>query len=338
MNQEISISQIEANKNELKGHLFEFMIGQSLAKEWGILAEYLLEFPEEVLGQLSRYENQLRKLDMQLVKDLPNLAQTSAVNLISYLEERFLSGEKILKINPLGKETQRGEARKLWAEADLLLISSENREFPISIKLTKDKAYVNTKSGGIKSFLSSYFNMFEGVEGKQKELTLLADESFSQMGHELYQLRDIVFSGKFDEQWDALSLSHLPGELPKDMRPIVYEHYHRLISWIYSDVEKFYKDDPGKFLRALYPLCGFSNPEILQLKCFYKGKKIQLSHIHLIDYNELERETCQMELRPPVNGNSSFEVAFPRFVLQIRVKPMNIFTVPSVKINCSIKY
>ena len=45
----------------------------------------------------------------------------------------------------------------------------------------------------------------------------------------------------------------------------------------------------------------------------------------------------EIDLKNSVPGESTFELKFPGRILQIRVKPMNVFTTPAVKINCSTK-
>ena len=51
----------------------------------------------------------------------------------------------------------------------------------------------------------------------------------------------------------------------------------------------------------------------------------------------LQQELETLKINELKRGLSSFEIDFESLTLQIRVKPMNIFTVPAMKVNCSVK-
>lgn len=61
----------------------------------------------------------------------------------------------------------------------------------------------------------------------QKKLNLEVDESFHMMGHKLYTMIDQEFIGNFDTRWSQ-EHTELPGELPPEMKEVVYLNYSRV--------------------------------------------------------------------------------------------------------------
>ena len=55
------------------------------------------------------------------------------------------------------------------------------------------------------------------------------------------------------------------------------------------------------------------------------------------NYGQSELETSSLKISE-VCGNTSFNIELDRLILQIRVKPMNLFLAPSMKVNCSVKF
>ena len=203
---------------------------------------------------------------------------------------------------------------------------------------------MNTKSGGVKSFLRKYFEDFNEALFWQEKLSFCVDQSFNQMAYQLYEKEGLNFEGTFDEQWEETGLSTLPGQLPKDYLPMVLEHYHRVITCLYQAFEFFFKADREKFKKCLFPLLGIGHHDIIQVTCFHGEstelkvkKKYQLKGIHVMTGETLRQELKTLKINGLKKGLSSFEIGLESLTLQIRVKPMNIFTVPAMKVNCSVK-
>ncbi|RLA65873.1 MAG: hypothetical protein DRQ88_04180 [Epsilonproteobacteria bacterium] len=322
-------SQKEALLNELKGNLFEYLVGQNLALQKGILSEFYRNFGGELKNKLVQYENWLRNNDPILFKKLPNLASSLAKELTLYLPE------KIDNLLVVGKAGGGGHRFKL-NEADLLAISKKEM-IPISVKLCKAKAFVNTKSGGVKSFIVKYFSNFPNAPIWQEELNEVLNIAFQHMGHELYAQAGLEFTGQFDERWEH---SHLPGKVPVEMRPVIYKFYSQVILKIYDIFKIMYGQSQEDFKKCLYPIMGFGNLQIIQATCFHgilKGKKYNLKGVKVFTGDELKQNLKKLKLEKLKADLSSFEMRSDELILQIRVKPMNIFTTPAVKINCSIK-
>lgn len=331
-----SKTQKEALINELKGNLFEYLVASFLSRKYGIEKEFMSSFDGGIKSQLSKYEMWLRENDKDLIFQLPILAQKTAFEITECLPKEINS------IFVIGKIT--GSSQKsFWNEADILCLSGE-KEYPISLKLCKANAYVNTKSGGVKSFIEKYFSSLDKSVLWQDCLNKAVDKSFSKMAFKVHELAGIEFSGKFEKSWTELGLSELPGKLPKDMNAIVVNSYHEIVKVIHEAFIDMNFSNKDEFLKSLFPIIGMGHPEIIQVTCFHGvntinglKKRYQLKDIIVSGSKKILNNLQLTEIMPLKDGLSSFEVKFKQFTLQIRVKPMNKFTAPSFKINCSVK-
>ncbi len=332
-----TLSQKEAAINEFKGNLFEFLVGSWLSRKFGREAEFLKGFEGPLRSQLVTYEKYLREYDPELVKRLPILARETARESFSTLPK------DIVQIFVVGKCPE-FKKRERFKEADLLAFTKAGKEFLLSLKLCKTKAFVNTKSGGVRSFISKYFSGFNDALTWQQKISQLVEQSFLHMSYQLYEKAGLTFEGKFGEEWEEAGKSTLPGQLSKDDLVLVQDHYHRVIQEFYNAFVDFFKKDKEKFKKALLPLLGMGLENIIQITC-YHGEKIfkgerqryQLKEIDIVTNNKLIYELENVSIEKLKKGLSSFEIRLKTFVLQIRVKPMNIFTVPAMKVNCSVK-
>ncbi|MEE2744038.1 MAG: hypothetical protein VYD54_09035 [Bdellovibrionota bacterium] len=329
-------SQKEAAINEFKGNLFEFLVGQWLARFYGEEAAFLSRFKGPLKKNIVGYEKWLREFDPGLLRSLPILSEKTANIVLEYLPQ------DIKNIFVVGKSIET-PTKKSLKEADLLILSTE-KEYLLSLKLCKTNAFVNTKSGGVKSFLEKYFGDFDQALLWQERLSFCVDKSFNQMAYQLYEREGLDFEGSFDNQWEDAGLSSLPGQLPKDYLPLVLEHYHRVITCVYQAFEFFFKNDREKFKKCLFPLLGIGHRDIIQITCFHGEtteqkikKKYQLKGIHVMTGDILQQELKSLKINGLKKGLSSFDICLESLTLQIRVKPMNIFTVPGMKVNCSVK-
>ncbi|MEI8347003.1 MAG: hypothetical protein WCG27_06025 [Pseudomonadota bacterium] len=324
-----TLAQKEALINECKGNLFEYLVGHELARHFAIEPLFILSLGPKTRQRLAHYENFLRPLGPQLVKALPLWAKKAAQELIVHLPQKITG---ILVVGKLGKEIQRE-----WKEADLLL-ENEELKFPISLKLGKEQSYVNTKSAGIRSFLKKYFAVFVDAPVKQNEIDRLVGQTFHQMGHELYALAELgPFNGHFGREWEESGYSHLPGELPPEMKKIVCNYYAQIVGRIYQVLREWFDTDRARFISCLYPMLGAGRSEVMQLTCFYQKKDYQLSSLRFADANLWAEQLGPLQFGEIKSGIASFPLIMKNCELQIRMKPMNVFTVPALKVNCSIK-
>jgi hypothetical protein len=316
-----TIKEKEALINELKGNLFEYLIGLFLSKIHQIEANFHRNFSGEIKEKLTRYEIHLLKNDPYLFKKLPFMAKEVAQKINNFLPSKI---DNIFVVGMAG-------FRFNLKETDILVISN-NEKIPISVKLCKANSFVNTKSAGVKSFIKNYFQDFEMSGEWQNQLNILVDLSFEKMARKMHEIAGLEFKGGFYLDWEESGFSHLPGKLPTEMKKILYQFYFEINSKIFDIFFKMESISPAKLNKCLFPLLGFGEKGIIRMTCYhsdnYSSLKFTLSSLDQLKDGKLGRLK---------DGLSSFEIIFPGRILQIRVKPMNVFTTPAVKINCSTK-
>lgn len=344
------VAQSEALLNELKGNLFEYLVAQVLSVHFGLEGDFLRRFQAMGDGRaahdLKSYQTWLRGADSDLYSRLPALAKEVGAHLVD-VHEGILKGLPVKHISVLGKSGA-VSGQESFKEADILLELEEGASVPISLKLCKTGAFVNTKSAGIRSFIEKYFSAFDDAPKMQAELNLFLDQSFNQMANDLYEWADIPNDDfekegpakQFNPLWVENGYSELPGELPEDARQKLHQHYYRVIEKIFMIFQSFKEKDALLFARSLSPLVGMGLEEMVQVTCFHKevkGKRYQLASLKIFSWDDFKEGVKQLELRELQSEVSSFEVGLGARRLQIRVKPMNKFTVSALKVNCSLK-
>ena len=327
-------AQQEALLNELKGNLLEFLVASKLAQHFGIEGAFLSQIPGPDLQRLMDYEEWLKARDSYLFSQLPLLADFALENLLPSLH----FSPKSIQI--LGKSTAISGFRA-WEEADLFIKGATEREiFPLSLKLCRNNSYVNTKSGGIKSFLTKYFLGFEVIEEMQSKLNRLVMGEFEKMRVGLFKL-NLLADDPTWRSWVAAGKSELPGQLAAPEKEIVHAFYATTNSFLKKCLQQLYQENEDLFITCLLPLLGAGHPQLTQLIVLYENEKDKkyIPRAGLIFSNQdLRREIADIHFQEGGSqGLSSFELQLQNRVLQIRCKPMNKFTTPALKINCSIK-
>lgn len=328
--------QKEAILNEFKGNLFEFLVAQGLARKSNAEDQFLLSLPLDFKARLSTYEELIRTHEARLLTRLPKLSELTVQKIWDELQKH---NYHFSSWNVIGKMVGTND-NDLWNETDIVGTyqnnEGDNRHISLSLKLSKEHSYVNTKSAGVKSFLTKYFTGFtETVTLMQKELNDEVDESFLRMGHKLYSMIDCEWRGQFDSQWIE-HYPELPGELSLEMKNVVHENYHRVIVKLAAQLERLKIMNPEKFFDSLYALCGFGHAEIIQVNCFHHD--YELTEVSIKNSNDLfSKLNRKCSLRPLKPMANSLDIVMGKITLQIRVKPMNKFTTAAYKINCSIK-
>ena len=319
-----TLAQEEALLNELKGNLFEFLLGLKIATKHECQEQFFRDFHPSYRETLSAYETWLRQKRPHLAIQLPLLAEAS------FKEVARIIDFKVQEVKLTGR---------LAKEADIVLAGKE-KSLTLSLKLCKKGSFVNTKSGGIFSFVSKYFSPLYREEASvlQEQLNKKTYMSFHQMGLALYEAAGLdKFEGEFTEEWDERGFGHLPGQLPHHLKEIVFKHYQRVIGELYR-IFKILLARPTLFSKALGPIMGLTSPEVNQLLCFHKGTdNYQLAGVKIFAGLDLEKLLSSMQLNEYRGFEAGFEIALKGRVVQIRVKPMNKFTVMGLKVNCSIK-
>jgi len=314
----------EALFNEVKGSLFEFLVAKNLALKSCGEFKFLNSIDKNYLAVLTQQDRLIRQFYPEMLPFLQNVSLLSAEKLFQAIPD------SIIDISLVGKLVNSNEESD---EADVV-ISCEKRKVRVSLKLNKQGAYVNTKSGGIKSFFSTYFPFLPS--STQSIFNEFVDVEFNRMAHELHHRHDLEFNGSF-RTWVEAGLSELPGELSNEDRDNLKSYYSRISFELHRILKRASEDFPIEFRIALLPILGFSSEEILQLICFHDFKAGGNANVLVHDLNEVRPKLQKLIIRDHQN-TASVDFNFGTSDLQIRIKPMNKFTTTAIKINCAVRY
>jgi hypothetical protein len=316
----------EALFNEVKGSLFEYLVASFMAKDAGLELEFQRSLDSNYLTVLSQQDRLIR----QYYPEMQNFLRECAAVTVKALKSHF-SGP-ISKIQLTGKLSNSPHARS-WAEADLIF-ESHGKNLPVSLKLNKKNSFVNTKSGGVKSYFSNYFPFVPSTI--QDSFNKKVDFEFETMAHELHNLFDLQYVHDF-KNWVEAGHSELPGEIGPEGRKVLKSYYANLAREMHGIFKRFMLEQPEAMKASLHQIMGFGGSDIIQLVCFhdFKGSAAPRSEVHLSQ--DLERNLQRLRLLPFAE-TASVDWEVGDWKLQIRIKPMNKFTTTAMKINCSVKF
>ena len=312
--------------------MFEYLVGLELAKSIQAEATYLSSIDSELINRLRSYEDWLWQNDPDLAEQLPQLAKRCSSHLLENYKSDF---KKVLLVGKIAG----GSHDETVGEADLLLIDQADKSISISLKLCRKGAYVNTKSAGVRSFLAKYFESIPNIGLAQERLSLVLDHSFKDFARQLHSRHDLDASEKFSKEWLEAELPVLPGALEQVDQELLYEHYFRVIQVIHETLCEAHEKSPHEFNQSLASILGFNDSSLLQLTCYHQEidkRKYQLSYCELVNFSQRKEQLDQATFIAPQPKQASMTIQYPFGNLQIRVKPMNKFTSPALKINCSV--
>lgn len=319
------LTKKEALFNEVKGSLFEYLVARKIAILGNEELKFLQSLDKNYLTVLSQQDRMVRQFYPEMLPFLDKASAETAESLVSYLRE--------IPTDPrvMGKFSNSKMGQDLH-ETDLLL-RLKTKPLSVSLKLNKKNAFVNTKSGGIKSFFSLYFPFIDA--SVQDEFNKFVDLEFNRMSLELHELHDLEYPGSFSN-WIKAGLSELPGELDQSSRKVLKSYYARIAQRMHSILTEASRKDHVSFGKSLLPLMGFGSPEILQVIFFHDFPENISPLIDIHTKEEIDSALSDLSIKP-FSEISSVEIEAGTWALQIRVKPMNKFTTTAIKINCSIK-
>lgn len=315
----------EALFNEVKGSLFEYLLAKRLSQWAQREREFQSKLDANYLTVLSQQDRMVRQFYPEMLPFLLQASEASARALQEWC------GETPENISLVGKLSNTPVASE-WFEADLLLETSSGK-CPWSLKLNKKNAYVNTKSGGIKSFFLQYFTFLPPEI--QEAFNQLVNLEFHRVALELHRLHDLEFDGSF-QGWVKAGLSELPGELSAEARQLLKAYYARIAREMHRILTEAATLDREAFARALAPLMGFGSREMHQLICFHDFKGNSPVDVRIHSFEDLKGSLGNFKIKE-FGEVASVEVEIGKWSLQIRVKPMNKFTTTAIKINCSVR-
>jgi hypothetical protein len=130
----------------------------------------------------------------------------------------------------------------------------------------------------------------------------------------------------------------LPGKLPDHLQKILYQHYYRICLKLQKIFMTIYQQSSEEFLQGLWALCGLTDANLWQIIWQYESQDQASGKLGILNRQRLKLNSNDLSLTEVIQDGASFSVRFGGGELQIRVKPMNVFTTPAMKINCAIKY
>lgn len=320
--------QKEALLNEYKGNLFEYMVGSLISRDFQCEMAFFNALNKDLKERLSMYEEFVRLHYPELIGQLLQLALKTKDEIKQFLVVKNFQPQEVFLI---GKSVATND-NELWAEADLVLRDQNKKSLNLSLKLSKDHSFTNTKSAGIKSFLAKYFAFFDPQKIDQTDFNKKVDFNFTKMGEKLYSMEGLQFTGSFNSEWSE-RFSELPGELEENHRQVVFENYSNLALLLHQTLKKYLMTNEIEFKKALFPLIGFGDINLIQVTVFHHDH--QFHSIKILE-GELFSQS-NVDLLPIKENAHSVEIRFGNYQLQLRIKPMNKFTTASYKVNCSIK-
>ena len=316
----------EALFNEVKGSLFEYLMCRRLSELSGEELDFINSLDKNYSHVLSQQDQMVRQFYPEMLPFLHQVAKKSSDQLIEYI------GEIPKRPRLRGKFINSANAYEHF-EADVLLDSSQG-QIPLSLKLNKKNSFVNTKSGGIKSFFTTYFPFVD--KHIQQQYNSLVDREFTKMSYDLHALNDFEYPGDFS-YWIAAGKSELPGELSSEERLILKRFYAVLAAEMHRILSHAQENLPREFAQSLPALLGFSSQDILQLICFHDFKSKGEESVLIHSFNDISPFLGDANILP-FHQTSSVELTLGDIQLQIRIKPMNKFTTTAIKINCSVRF
>jgi hypothetical protein len=316
----------EALFNEIKGSLFEYLFARDLAINWGGEAHFTRGLPPHYLSVLGQQDRMVRELHPQLARLLPLWAKAAGAHFRARFPAATFTGVALTG--------QLVHTPADLREADLQL--EGEAPWSVSLKLNKRAAAVNTKSGGVKSFLTEYFPGPRATE-LQAHFNVSVDARFAVLHSELHQAAGLAPSPGWTE-W-ARHHSELPGELAPELRAILHRFYAELAAELGGALRELQHSDPARFATDLLRVVGFGRDDLVQVICFHDINGAHPEPVDVRVHTADEARERLAQLRWEESRDVSFTgLALGDWRLHVRIKPMNKFTTTAIKVNCAVKY
>ncbi len=317
----VAADRLESLLNEYKGNFFEYLVGLQLVRAHGSELEFLHTLSAEMISMLEQQEEFMRRFAPQLLQALPKLAQ-DAVEILD-TTYNFPQGTTISVVGKIGQS----KAIADLAETDLL-VEYQQKKLLLSIKLAKHGSFVNTKSAGMRSFFTKYFN----EQDLQDNFNEFCDEAYERFAIAMHLEAGLEYTGGF-KTWEEHNLESLPGKLAEPFKPYLLDYYREVNEVLHQNLLRLLEADKTDFMAKLYPLLGFSRSDVVKLVCHYAIKEDSFIP------KDIKLYRAEIDTKEPrlIKKSNNIEVVLGDKTLQLRLKPMNKFTSKAFKINCSVK-
>jgi hypothetical protein len=295
--------------NEIRGHLFEYLVGQEWAKLSHLERFYLESVGEVALERLKRDQEALRENDFLLGPQLQGLAKAT----VQALSQRWTQIDRINLLGLTNTETK--------GAADLT-VGFQDQRWGLSLKLAKWGNTIHARNAGMRSFLAKYFSHPEAPMLQTKlnqKLDILNDEF------------------KFLLNENEIQINALPSTMVGTERGPLLEYYYKQIKLVKEGIDILLSVDRKKFQEGLILLSGFDTTVNDQVICFHQGDHTFHS-LKMKSRTEIEEVWKDFQLKDIKEPVSSFDVEGQGGTLKIRVKPMMGLQERSYKVNCSLRY
>lgn len=156
---------------------------------------------------------------------------------------------------------------------------------------------------------------------------------------QMHKISDLSPSEQFGNDWDRAGLPSLPGDLSLELKSVLLDFYKSIRDHLFKSLNSFYDQNQKEFAKSLCPLLGQGRGDLFQLTCYYKqlDGELEFSHVSILNSENILNALENIQFYQSESSFTSFEIKLNPYRLQIRIKPMNKFTTPSYKVNCSTK-
>ena len=199
------------------------------------------------------------------------------------------------------------------------------------MKFSFNHSFINTKSAGYQSILSQYFSQDLSLE---KQLKISLATNHYRLMEELAS--EFSFKGDFStHDWIKQGLPILPGQLEGQAQKILHNYYSDLARDLYQALRIILDTDLNCFVAGIKKIMGFSDLNTIQVVTRY-DKEINCFNVKHFD---LANSFFGIKSMTHQTGASYINIEMDSgHILRLRVKPMDKFIVPGIKVNGALLY
>lgn len=300
------------------GAIFEWSVCHLLAQKW--------QCEEVLLNTL--HENYFKNLE-DYQRDIYNFSSEKYYLIIQGARETAHYIDSLYGKNKYVPFPLRPTEDSHFTEADIFLSGAQ--KVGISLKFSFNHSFINTKSAGYQSILSQYFSQDFSLE---KQLKISLATNHYRLMEELSS--EFSFKGDFSTQdWMKQGLPILPGELEGQAQKILHHYYSDLAGDLYQALRIILDTDLNCFVAGIKKIMGFSDLNTIQVVTRYDKE----SGYFNVQHFDLANSFFGIKSMTHQAGASYINIEMDSgHILRLRVKPMDKFIVPGIKVNGALLY